>query len=332
MRNSNAIRTEHLGKTFPGDVEALRDATLSVREGEVYGFLGPNGAGKTTMLSILTTLLRPTIGYAEVAGIDVKARPEAVRRHIGLVFQRSTADGRLTGRENLDIAAGLQGLSRFDSRSQIRAALERMNLTEAADRMVSTYSGGMQRRLELAIGTVHRPEVLFLDEPTLGLDPQARAGFWDYIRELRTDGTTIFLTTHYLEEADMLADRISIIDHGHVLTTGSSVELKERLGGDVVALAVASERDLTDVLRSLPGVLKVAHKDLTFQVSASRGESLIPLLVNAVTQAGVELRSVAIRKPSLEEVFLKMTGRAYREEGESSGFGNRAHPWKGGDA
>lgn len=328
MRESDAIRTEALGKTFPGGIEAVHDVTLSVRAGEVYGFLGPNGAGKTTTLSILSTLLRPTKGYAEVAGIDVTERPEAVRRRIGLVFQRSTADGGLTGRENLEIAAGLHGLSRAQARPQIDEALDRMELTQAANRMVSTYSGGMQRRLELAIGTVHRPEILFLDEPTLGLDPQARAGFWDYIRELRGDGTTIFLTTHYLDEADHLADRISIIDRGRLLTTGTASELKERLGGDTVALEVASAADLTEALAAVPGVRAVTKEDHTFRVMSSRGESMVPALVHAVTQAGIELRSVAIRKPSLEEVFLQMTGRAYREEGDPNG----TRIGKGGDA
>ena len=333
MTNHDAIRTETLGKTFPGEVEAVRDVTLSVHEGEVYGFLGPNGAGKTTTMSMLTTLLRPTRGRAEVAGIDVNERPEAVRRRIGLVFQRSTADGGLTGRENVEIAAGLHGLSRSEARPRIREVLEKMDLTDAADRRVSTYSGGMQRRLELAVGTVHRPEILFLDEPTLGLDPQGRAGFWEYIRELRgTDGTTIFVTTHYLDEADQLADRVSIVDHGRIVITGSPSELKDRLGGDVVALSIASDADLTPVLTEVPGVLSVASGNRTFRVKAARGEALVPLLVNAVTQTGVEMRSVSIHKPSLDEVFLEMTGRAYREEGDPNGHGNGRDSYRGGDA
>ena len=315
-----AILTEALGKTFPGGVEAVRDVTLSVNEREIYGFLGPNGAGKTTTMSMLSTLLLPSQGHAEVAGIDVVRRPEAVRRRIGLVFQRSTADGDLTGRENLEIAAGLNGLSRSEAQPRIREVLERMELAEAADRKVRTYSGGMQRRLELAVGTIHRPEILFLDEPTLGLDPQGRARFWDYIRDLRReDGVTVFLTTHYLEEADQLSDRISILDHGTVLTTGSPARLKEKLGGDVVVLSTSTEADVAPVVAGLPGVQGIEVEDHSVRIKCLRGESLVPTLVNACTAAGIGVTSVAIRRPSLDEVFLAMTGRAYREEGESNG-------------
>ncbi len=318
-----AIVTEALGKTFPGGVEAVRDVTLSVQEREIYGFLGPNGAGKTTTMSMLSTLLRPSRGRAEIAGIDVGARPEAVRRKIGLVFQRSTADETLTGRENLEIAAGLCGLSRSEARPRIREVLERMELTEAANRRVRTYSGGMKRRLEVAVGTIHSPEVLILDEPTLGLDPQGRTGFWEYIRGLRLkEGVTVFLTTHYLDEADALCDRLSIIDHGRVLATGSPGELKERLGGDIVALSTAVQTDLAPLLATIPGVLSMQAEDHVVRVKCTRGESMVPALVGACTRAGIELQSVAIRKPSLDEVFLEMTGRAYREEGEPNGHAN----------
>ena len=317
------IVTEALGKTFPGGVEAVRDVTLSVRHAEIYGFLGPNGAGKTTTMSMLSTLLLPTKGRAEVAGIDVVEEPEAVRRRIGLVFQRSTADADLTGRENLEIAAGLCGLSRSEARPRIREVLDRMELTEAADRRVRTYSGGMQRRLEVAVGTIHGPEILFLDEPTLGLDPQGRAGFWDYICDLRThDGVTVFLTTHYLDEADQLCDRISILDHGTVLTTGSPATLKDDLGGDVIALSTSSGADVTPILADLPGVLGIQAEDHSVRIKCLRGESMVPALVNACGAAGIEIVSVAIRKPSLDEVFLARTGRSYREEGDSNGLKN----------
>ncbi len=319
-----AIVTEALGKTFSDGVEAVKDVTLSVKEREIYGFLGPNGAGKTTTMSMLSTLLLPSRGRAEIAGLDVVKKPAAVRRRIGLVFQRSTADGDLTGRENLEIAAGLNGMSRSDARPRIREVLERMELAEAADRKVRTYSGGMQRRLEVAVGTIHQPEILFLDEPTLGLDPQGRVGFWDYVRDLRRDdGVTVFLTTHYLDEADELCDRISILDRGTVLTTGSSSDLKDRLGGDVVALVVSAETDWASLLRDMPGIRGFHAEDHSVRIKCLRGESLVPALVNACSGTGVEVRSVAIHKPSLDEVFLNLTGRAYREEGEANGHGAR---------
>ncbi len=332
---SDAIGTEALGKTYPGGVEAVADVTLSVRPGEIYGFLGPNGAGKTTTISMLTTLLRPTHGAAWVEGIDVTLRPEEVRRRIGLVFQRSTADETLTGRENLEVAAGLNGLSPRESRPRIREVLSRLDLTDAADRKASTYSGGMLRRLEIAAGIVHDPSILFLDEPTLGLDPQGRAGFWEYIRDLRGNhGVTIFLTTHYLEEADRLCDRLSILDHGKVLATGTPSALKETLARDAVVVRTSDpSRDLRPVLERLPGVLAVeaVPGDGATRVEVVRAESFVPVVVRACDAAGIEIASVATRKPSLDEVFLSMTGREYREESEgnhrefAAAFGSGRH-------
>ena len=318
---SDTITTVELGKRFSGGLEAVRDVTLTVREAEIYGFLGPNGAGKTTTTSMLTTLLRPTHGRAEVSGIDVAARPEAVRRRIGLVFQRSTADADLTGRENLEIAAGLCGISRAQARPRIRDLLDRMDLTEVADRFVRTYSGGMQRRLEIAVGTIHEPEILFLDEPTLGLDPQGRAGFWRYIRELRAkDHVTIFLTTHYLDEADQLCDRLSVIDHGSLVASGTPLELKDRLGGDTIEVTSADGPvDLTDVLRTVPGATSVTRAGPVYRLKCHRGERLVAKVALAIQPTGAEVTSVVVRKPSLDEVFLEITGRAYREEGEPNG-------------
>jgi len=318
---SETIAAEALGKRFTGGVDAVRDVTLTVREAEIYGFLGPNGAGKTTTTSMLTTLLRPTHGRAEVAGFDVGERPEAVRRRIGLVFQRSTADADLTGRENLEIAAGLCGISRAQARPRIRDLLDRMDLTEAADRYVRTYSGGMQRRLEVAVGTIHEPEVLFLDEPTLGLDPQGRAGFWRYIRDLRArDHVTIFLTTHYLDEADQLCDRLSVIDHGSLVASGVPSELKDRLGGDTIEVtSTDGPTDLTDVLRAVPGITSVARAGPVYRLKCHRGETLVSKIALAIHPSGAEVTSVVVRKPSLDEVFLELTGRAYREEGDTNG-------------
>ncbi|HTS33836.1 MAG TPA: ATP-binding cassette domain-containing protein [Thermoplasmata archaeon] len=317
-----AVTCENLGKTFPGGVEAVTSVSLDVAHGEIYGFLGPNGAGKTTMISMLTTLLRPTHGTAEVEGIDVVREPERVRRRIGLVFQRSTSDDALTGRENLEIIAGLHGISPRAARPRIRELLERLDLVEAADRRVGAYSGGMRRRLEIAAGIVHAPSLLFLDEPTLGLDPQGRAGFWQYIRELRSEnGMTIFLTTHYLDEADQLSDRVSIIDHGRVLRTDSPVALKESLGSDIVLVQPSDpSRDLASLLGAIPGVASVEPRspEGAYRVRVARSESFVPAVVRACDAAGVELAGVSTRKPSLDEVFLTLTGREYREESEAN--------------
>jgi len=317
-----AVVTENLGKTFPGGVEAVDSVSLSVEHGEIYSFLGPNGAGKTTMISMLTTLLRPTRGRAEVEGIDVVRHPERVRREIGIVFQRSTSDDALTGRENLEVIAGLHGLAPREARPRIDEVLARLDLAEAADRRVSTYSGGMRRRLEIGAGIVHDPSLLFLDEPTLGLDPQGRAGFWQYVRELRAKhGMTIFLTTHYLDEADELSDRVSIIDRGRLLTTGTPGALKEALGSDVVVVRPTDPgRDLRPVLAPLPGVASVERGpgDQGFRVKVARSESFVPVVVRACDAAGVEIAAVSARKPSLDEVFLAATGREYREETDAN--------------
>jgi ABC-2 type transport system ATP-binding protein len=322
-RMTDAIATEDLGKTFPGHVEAVTGVNLSIRAGEIYGFLGPNGAGKTTTVAMLTTLLRPSRGAAYVEGLDVARHPEQVRRRIGLVFQRSTADEALTGRENLEIAAGLHGRSPKAARPRIRAVLERLDLGSVADRRVGQYSGGMRRRLEIAAGIIHDPEVLFLDEPTLGLDPQGRVAFWQYIRELRAQrGMTIFLTTHYLDEADQLADRVSIIDRGSILTTGTPAALKDALGGDAVIVRPAgAERDLAPLLSAIPGVRSVGPRDPqgTYRVSVPRAEAFVPLVVRACDSAGVEVAAIATSKPSLDQVFLRVTGRDIHSEAEPNG-------------
>ena len=324
----HAIVTEGLGKRYAGAVDAVRDVSLTVRGAEIYGFLGPNGAGKTTTTAMLTTLLRPTHGRAEVAGLDVVRRPDAVRRRIGIVFQRSTADADLTGRENLELAAGLCGLSRAESRPRIRELLERMDLSGAADRRVRSYSGGMQRRLEVAVGTIQDPEILFLDEPTLGLDPQSRAGFWRYVRELRRkNGVTVFLTTHYLDEADALCDRLSIIDRGQLIASGTPAELKERRGDDTIEVTLAGEApDLTAAFGSVAGVRAVARDGAMYRLKCARGEALVTKVALAAQSREVEIARVVVRKPSLDEVFLEMTGRAYREEGDPNGSAKGAPP------
>ncbi|MCI4325926.1 MAG: ATP-binding cassette domain-containing protein [Thermoplasmata archaeon] len=313
---TEAIHAEGLSKTYNGKVKAVENVSFTVTAGEAYGFLGPNGAGKTTTVSMLTAGLAPTAGHAVVDGIDVFANPNEIKRRIGIVFQESTADSDLTGRENLELAAALFNVPRKESRSRIDSLLERMQIGEAAERLAKTYSGGMRRRLELAVGIIHSPSVLFLDEPTLGLDPQGRAGFWRYVEELRKEhGMTVFLTTHYLEEADGICERIAIIDHGHIVATGTPSQLKDKLGGDVVTVRpTRADPTLEGILRAVPGVASVTAQDGAFRVKGSNGEQLVPALVEACTRANVGLAAVSLKRPSLDEVFLEFTGREYRED------------------
>jgi ABC-2 type transport system ATP-binding protein len=299
---------------------AVDGVSFRVHRGEIFGFLGPNGAGKTTTISILTTLLKPTSGSGRVEGIDVLAHPHEVRRKLGLVFQRSTADEELTGRENMTIQAGLYGQSGPQVDARITDLLTQMDLGSVGDRLVKTYSGGMRRRLELAVGMVHNPKLLFLDEPTLGLDPQGRAGFWRYIRSLReTAGITVFMTTHYLDEADQLCDRVAVIDHGKIIALGTPQELKDGIGGDILEVSVAAgASDLTPLVSGLPGVVGVSRREDTYRLKCSSGERLVPGVVLASERAGISVRGVKVIQPTLDEVFLELTGHAYREEGEKS--------------
>ncbi len=313
---TDAIVAEGLTRVFNGSVRAVDGVSFSVTEGEIYGFLGPNGAGKTTTLSMLTAVLGLTSGHATVDGLDVTKHPHDLKQRIGLVFQESTADQDLTGRENLEVAAALFGVPLREAPKRIDYLLERLALADSADRLVKTYSGGMRRRLELAVGIIHSPRVLFLDEPTLGLDPQGRAGFWKIIGDLRKEsGMTVFLTTHYLDEADGMCDRIAIIDHGKIAASGTPSELKDRVGGDVVTVRpLGTTGTLEAALRALPGVTSVAVQDGSFRVKCPSGETLIPKVVAAATGLGVSLAGVSLRRPSLDEVFLEFTGREFRED------------------
>jgi len=312
----DAIVAEGLVKVYNGSVKAVDKVSFSVHEGEIYGFLGPNGAGKTTTLSMLTAVLAPTGGRATVAGLDAFRNPHELKQRIGLVFQESTADQDLTGRENLLLAAALFSVPLRDTPKRVEYLLERLALADSADRPVKTFSGGMRRRLELAVGIIHSPHVLFLDEPTLGLDPQGRAGFWKIITDLRKEsGMTVFLTTHYLDEADGMCDRIAIIDHGKIVAEGTPSELKDRVGGDVVSVRpLGAGVGLEAALRALPSVTSVAVQDGTFRVKCPSGETLIPSVVGAATGLGISLAGVSLRRPSLDEVFLEFTGREYRED------------------
>jgi ABC-2 type transport system ATP-binding protein len=324
-RQDVVIDVDELRMIYPGPkadtppTVAVDGVSFRVGRGEIFGFLGPNGAGKTTTISILTTLLQPTSGRVLVEGIEVGTRPHDVRRRLGLVFQRSTADEELTGRENMAIQAGLYGRSGTSVDQRITELLVQMDLGSVGDRLVKTYSGGMRRRLELAVGLVHDPKLLFLDEPTLGLDPQGRAGFWRYIRSLQeAAGVTVFMTTHYLDEADQLCDRIAVIDHGKIIATGTPKELKDGIGGDTLEITVVpGAPDLSPLVTPMPGVKAVARREDTYRVKCTNGEQLIPKVVLAAEQAGISVRGVTAVKPTLEEVFLELTGRAYREEGEA---------------
>jgi ABC-2 type transport system ATP-binding protein len=310
------IVAEELTKVYNGKVRAVDGIAFSVAQGEVYGFLGPNGAGKTTTVAMMTAGIGATSGRALVDGVDVLRNPEEVKRRIGIVFQEMTSDGDLTGRENLELAAALYGVPRAEVGRRVSGLLERMQVADAADRLAKTYSGGMRRRLELAVGTVHAPSILFLDEPTLGLDPQGRAGFWRYVQELRREhGMTVFVTTHYLEEADGMCDRIAIIDHGKIVASGTPADLKDRLGGDIITIRPSQETDgIADVLKAVPGVAAVTAQDGSYRVKCPNGEALVPVLVEACAKAGVGLAGVSLKRPSLDEVFLEFTGREFRED------------------
>jgi ABC-2 type transport system ATP-binding protein len=319
-----AILVEGLTKSF-GEVRALRGIDLSVPRGTVLGVLGPNGAGKTTAVRILVTLLQPDGGRALVEGRDVVREPAAVRRSIGLAGQSAAIQEELTGRENLEIIGRLYHLSWPHARSRAVELLEQFGLSDAADRAAKTYSGGMQRRLDLAASLVGRPKVLFLDEPTTGLDPRSRLGMWDIIRSLVADGTTLLLTTQYLDEADELANEIVVIDHGLVIAAGTSEELKGRVGGDVVEFTVPDRglignatAAVTKIMERVGEVGGEPSADLeTGMVSlrvGSRGSDALVEVVRSLDAAGVETRGLALRRPSLDDVFLALTGHAAEEE------------------
>ena len=315
-----AVEARALVKTYPGEVTALNGMDVTVEAGTVFGLLGPNGAGKSTTVKILTTLARPDSGSAAVAGHDVLRHPDRVRRAIGVVAQNSGADPVATGRENLRLQGRLYGMKGTGLDQRVDELLERFTLTEAARRPVKGYSGGMRRRLDVALGLVHRPEVLFLDEPTTGLDPEARTAMWDEIGRLAgEDGLTILLTTHYLEEADRLAERVAIVDRGRVVVSGTPDALKGELRGDAVhvelrtALGEAGRTLLDGALGGLPGVHEVLCEGRRVSVRADDGAAAVPALLGALERAGAAVATATVARPSLDDVYLRYAGRRYAE-------------------
>ena len=316
-----AIESEGIAKRF-GQVQALKGVDLQVREATVYGLLGPNGAGKTTMVRILTTLLSPDQGHARVVGYDVVRDAEALRHRIGLAGQAAAIDGNLTGFENLEMVGRLYHLPASEAERRAQQVLERFELTDAADRVARTYSGGMRRRLDLGASLVGRPEVLFLDEPTTGLDPRSRLALWDVIRELVKDGTTLLLTTQYLEEADVLADRIAVIDRGSVIAEGTPDELKRQTGGEILYIRVADRSRTPEAAGAVVGIVEGGQKvdnntgELTLPVG-DRGTAILTEAVRRLDDAKIELADIGLRRPTLDEVFLLITGREAEAEEET---------------
>ena len=316
--SGSMIETHDLRRTFKSrksEVEAVRGVDLSVGAGEIFGFLGPNGAGKTTTLRMLATLLPPTSGEATVAGADLRREPQQVRERIGYVPQGGSTDPAETGRGELVLQGRLYGMDTSEAQARAAEVLAALDLEAAADRTTSTYSGGMKRRLDVGLGIVHKPSVLFLDEPTTGLDPQARARMWEEIRLLRAGGTTVFLTTHYLEEADALADRLAIIDHGTIVAEGTADELKRQVAGDVVTVVVnGATEHVLETVRRQPFVRDASAENGIVRLYVDRGETAVPLLLRVLDGAGLEAASIALHRPSLDDVFLLQTGRSLRDE------------------
>ncbi|MBS3815475.1 MAG: ATP-binding cassette domain-containing protein [Hadesarchaea archaeon] len=310
----NAIKTNELTKKYDG-LLAVDHVNLEIKEGELFGLLGPNGAGKTTLVHMLSTILPLTSGEAKVWGKDVQSEPDSVRSSIGIVFQDPSLDERLTGFENLDFHGRMYGMEKKVRRDRAEELLEMVDLRDWTDDLVKEYSGGMRRRLELARGFMHDPKILFLDEPTLGLDPQTRRKIWEYIQDLNeSEGITIVLTTHYMEEADQLCNRIGIIDRGKIIALDKSRNLKNELEGDIITLELDNPEDFTEVFEEEELVEEVKVINETLQLRVRNGESSIPHLISIIQDHEEQVNSVGLRKPTLEDVFIQKTGRRIREE------------------
>jgi len=317
--SEEVIKAEGLTKVFNKHLTAVDHVNFSVKQGEIFGFLGPNGAGKTTTINMLITILKPTEGKASVLGLDIAKQDYNVRNVIGVVPQEYTADEDLTGWENVLLCADLYGIPQKDAKDRATDLLKLVELTEFKDKKVQTYSGGMRRRLELACGLINRPKVLFLDEPTLGLDVQTRTATWEYIRKLKKEyGMTLFMTTHYLEEADALCDRIAIIDHGKIVVVDSPKNLKDNLGGDVITLGIKEDVDVTELIRKVEHVKEVKKEDGSYRIKTEYGEVTAPLIIEGLRREGYAVTRLSLTEPTLNEVYLEYTGKSMRDTEESS--------------
>jgi ABC-2 type transport system ATP-binding protein len=319
MNSEPIIDVRELSKVYPDGTKAVQGVTFQVARGEFFGFLGPNGAGKSTTIKMLITLLDKTSGEARVFGLDVGRDADAIRRRIGYSAQEIGLDDELTGRENLLLQGRLYHLPAADLKQRVEELLQLMDLTADADRQAGAYSGGMRKRLDLATGLIHRPELLFLDEPTTGLDPQNRAGLWKHLERLNKDeGLTIFLTTHYMEEADRLCDRLAIIDHGRIIAEGSPASLKARVGGDVISLTFkdgdAVKERAAGLLRGLSFVRDVTATEEGTNVIVEDGGAAVPELLRVLSEAGLSVARLSMTSPTLDDVFLKYTGHSIRQE------------------
>lgn len=308
------ITTKDLTKKF-NDFTAVDNISFSVKKGEIFGFLGPNGAGKTTTIKMLTTLLNPTGGSATIADFDVIKKRDSVRKNIGIVFQEPALDTELTGQENLDFHARMYGLSREKRKSRITEVLQLVDLFDKKDVLVKNYSGGMKRRLEIARGLMHYPTVLFLDEPTLGLDSQTRQAIWAYIKNMnKEEKTTIFLTTHYMDEADYLCDRVGIIDHGKILVIDTTENLKNSVADDLITCSSDKMEELITRLEKEKWINKIKKHDSYITIGTKKGDEKIPIIVEIAQKEKIKIKSISVRKPTLDDVFLSYTGRTMRDQ------------------
>ncbi|MBZ4655153.1 MAG: daunorubicin resistance abc transporter ATP-binding subunit [Peptococcaceae bacterium] len=320
---TNIIEVRELVKEFSG-VKAVNGISFEVSRGEIFGFLGPNGAGKSTTMKILATLLKPTSGYAVLNGLDIRANPQGVRQSIGMVFQETTLDEKLTARENLMFHGLLYNIPGKALRERMTKVLGMVELTERQDSLVRTFSGGMKRRLEIARGLIHYPKVLFLDEPTVGLDPQTRSHIWEYIHELRKqEGLTIFLTTHYMDEAEN-CDRIAIIDHGQIVALDTPAGLKAQVGGDLIRMVVKDKHRIKELLQK-EFSLSAREFAEELQLETGKGEEFIPVLISKLPG---QIQAISLHKPTLDDVFLKLTGREIREEVVNSKWLAKGRRWR----
>ncbi|MFH1587556.1 MAG: ATP-binding cassette domain-containing protein [Candidatus Diapherotrites archaeon] len=311
----NAIEIQNISKSYAKGIKAVDSVSLSIKEGTIFGLLGPNGAGKTTLISMLVTMRKPTEGNARVNGFDVVKQPGNVRESIGIVFQDPSLDDELTAYENLEMHAALYGVDKSYRKERIDEVIKLVALEKHRNQLVKNFSGGMKRRLEIARGLVHHPKILFLDEPTLGLDPQTRISIWEYIKKLnKKEKITIILTTHYMDEADGVCSRIGIIDSGKIIAEDTPENLKNALGGDVISIKCGAAKSCTDELSKLSWVKSAMPHDGLIDIRVEKGEEKIPKILLLMEKKGIAVESVSLRKPSLDDVFLHHTGKTIREQ------------------